>query len=344
LFALALGLLLVTSYTGLILLVLIAAFSAGTRRGRVAFRHMEPWIAILLVLFVVFPHVAWLRYSHDIVQARLMEPGAPDSTLPAGFWLFLTILLAHLGVVILALLASGWRLNRREQAPVIERNPPEPFGRAFIYFFAVAPSLVAIAIASATGRVGPLDRIGPLLVFSGLAVILAAGDQVQLFRERMVSFAWAGLLVLPPVLTVVSMVALPWMFGTDLKVSQPAGDMGRFFADSYQRRTNRPLPYVAGDTRMATLIALAAPSRPSVYFEERPERSPWVTPLQIRERGGILLWPTPETSRQAPQALRDQFPEMVPEVPRAFARIVQGVVPLTRVGWAVIRPQGAPGQ
>jgi hypothetical protein len=29
----------------------------------------------------------------------------------------------------------------------------------------------------------------------------------------------------------------------------------------------------------------------------------------------------------------------VPEVPRSFARPVQGLLPLIRLGWAVIRPQ-----
>ena len=71
------------------------------------------------------------------------------------------------------------------------------FARNFVYVFAVAPALVAIAIAFASGRLGPLDRIAPLVVLSGLAVIVAAGDKVLLYRERLVSSAWFGLLVVP---------------------------------------------------------------------------------------------------------------------------------------------------
>jgi hypothetical protein len=33
---------------------------------------------------------------------------------------------------------------------------------------------------------------------------------------------------------------------------------------------------------------------------------------------------------------------MVPEVPRVFARSIQGLLPLIRLGWAVVRPQAAP--
>jgi hypothetical protein len=36
--------------------------------------------------------------------------------------------------------------------------------------------------------------------------------------------------------------------------------------------------------------------------------------------------------------LKAIFPEIVPELPRAFAWPVQGLLPLKRVGWAVLRP------
>ena len=40
----------------------------------------------------------------------------------------------------------------------------------------------------------------------------------------------------------------------------------------------------------------------------------------------------------APAAIKEAFPDIVPEVPRAFERSVQGRLPLLRIGWAVIRP------
>jgi len=32
----------------------------------------------------------------------------------------------------------------------------------------------------------------------------------------------------------------------------------------------------------------------------------------------------------------------VPEVPRSFPRAIQGLLPLIRLGWAMLRPQAAP--
>jgi hypothetical protein len=136
-------------------------------------------------------------------------------------WLIFALVASHLGLALLVALTSGWPRHPRERAPEIERNPVDPFARNFVFFFALAPALLAIIIASASGRLGPLDRIAPLVVLSGLAVIVAAGDKVLLYRERLVSSAWLGLLVAPPVLVALSLAIFPWTLGIDLELHSP---------------------------------------------------------------------------------------------------------------------------
>ena len=133
------------------------------------------------------------------------------------------------------------------------------------------------------------------------------------------------------------MVLLPWAARSDLKIEQPANAMGRFFAESFERRTGRPLAVVTGDLGTATLIALAAPSRPSVYFDADPARSPWVTPDDIRNKGAVVVWLTADTTPTPPAEIKARFPDLIPEVPRTFPRPVQGRLPPLRVGWGVIR-------
>ncbi|MBV9954286.1 MAG: hypothetical protein JOZ70_03450, partial [Pseudolabrys sp.] len=214
-------------------------------------------------------------------------------------------------------------------------------GRLFIYFFALMPALTALAIVAASGRLGPLARVAPFILLSGVAVLLAAGDQVQLYRERRVSLTWLALLVGPPLLVALSVVAVPWTVAADLNTGQPASAMGRFFTENYQRRTGRPLAFIGGDHRLAALVAQSVPSRPAV-LDPQPERSPWATAADLRRNGGILVWPATDTPGTPPPSVRAQFPEIVPELPRAFARPVQGRLPLLRIGWAVVRPQGGP--
>jgi len=80
-------------------------------------------------------------------------------------WLCLALVLTHLGLALLVTLTSGWPRHPRERAPEIDRNPVEPFARTFIFVFALAPALMAIAVAFASGRLGPLDRVAPRVTY-----------------------------------------------------------------------------------------------------------------------------------------------------------------------------------
>ena len=339
LLALDLGLLLLANYVGVILLVVMIVFTAASARGRSAAQRPEPWIAVLLLCIVVFPHVIWFRSGRSLILEGIDESFAATGRLSPALWLIFALLLTHLGLALLVALTSGWPRHPRERAPEIDRNPVDPFARTFVFVFALAPALMAVIIAFASGRLGPLGSLAPLVVLSGLAVIVAAGDKILLYRERLISSAWLGLLVAPPVLVALSIAIFPWALGSDLKIAQPANAEGRFYADIFQRRTGKPLAYLSGDPRVAPLVALAAPSRPHLYFAWAPERSPWVSLTEMRTQGGILVWPASDNSGTAPETLKVQFPEMVPEVPRSFPRAVQGMLPLIRIGWSMQRPQ-----
>ena len=340
LLALDLGLLLLANYVGLILIALMLVFTMATRRGRAALLHPEPWIAVLPFLIVIFPHLAWLKGAYDLVLSGINDSATVGRLSPA-VRLCLGLVATHLGLGVLVAFATGYPRRRKERAPLIDRNPVELFARLFVYFFALMPMATAIAVVFVSGRIGPLDRVAPLVVLSGLAVVMAAGDQVPLYRERMVSFTWLGLLVAPPAVIVLGIVLLPWMASVDFKITQPAKAEATFFADSFQRRTGKPLAYVTGDPLFAPLIALGSPSRPHVYFDWAPQRSPWASAADIRAQGGLLVWPVTDNTRNAPPQLKAEFPDMVPEVPRSFPRAIQGLLPLIRLGWAVERPQGA---
>jgi 4-amino-4-deoxy-L-arabinose transferase-like glycosyltransferase len=336
-----LGLLLLASYVGVILVVLLMLFTVAVRRGREMLLHIEPWLALVLTAIIVFPHAVWLRDSFALVWATLVTEAPRSTLLPPAGWLAAVIVLSHIGVALLVLLASGWRLRKNERAPEIDRSPASRSSRLFVYVFALVPALAAIAIAAALGHLGPLAKIGPFIVVTALAIVVIAGDRIHLYRERAVSFVWLGLLVVPPALVAVGVLFLPWTFATELKTGQPASAMGSFFADNFQRRVGRPLPYVAGDPQLAALVAVSAPGRPRLYLDTTPERSPWANANDLRANGAVLVWPATDTAGTPPAELKALFPEIVPELPRAFARPVQGLLPLMRVGWAVLRPKTA---
>ena len=135
------------------------------------------------------------------------------------------------------------------------------------------PALLATIVAVLVGDRLPVGGAAPLLVLSGLAVIVAAGDSIELHHQRILGFAWAGLLLVPAIFVPAVIILLPWTTGTDLRVAQPAAAMGRFFAESFRAPDRPSARRRQRRTRTAALVALAAPSRPSVYFATEPMHS-----------------------------------------------------------------------
>jgi hypothetical protein len=337
----AAALLLLTTDAALILLGTLAAFTALTERGHSALDAREPWIVAITLTPFLFVHLLWLHGAGDSLAplfAKLRLAEAAGGNTSSWLRLLIGLALAHAGLVILVVLASGWPHARAMPSPPLTRHAVDAFAKTYVKVLLAVPALLATIVAVVIGRSVPIGGAAPLVVLSGLAVVMAAGDSIALYHQRVLGFAWAGLLVVPAAFIPLLIVLLPWMAGTDLKIAQPANAMGRFFADSFERRTGRPLAIVTGDPRTAALVALAAPSRPSVFFDSDPERSPWVTVDDIRKKGAVVLWLAADTTPTPPPDIAAYFPDLVPEVPRTFDRPVQGRMPLLRIGWGVIRP------
>jgi Dolichyl-phosphate-mannose-protein mannosyltransferase len=337
----AAALLLLTTDVALILLGALAVFTAVTDRGRLALGGIEPWIVSVALVVFLFVHLLWLDGLGDGVAPtldRLRQADAAGANTWAWLRLLSVLLLAHAGLAILVVLASGWPRVVIIPAPAILRSPVDPAAAAFVKVFALVPALLATSLAVVIGAPLPIGGAAPLVVLSGLAVVVAVGDSIALFHQRVLGYAWAGLLVIPALFVPAVLMLFPWTIGTELKVEEPAQALGHFFADSFERRTGRPLAIVSGDVRTAALVALAAPSRPSLYFDTDPSRSPWVTPDDIRQKGAVVVWVASNTTPDPPPEIRARFPDLIPEVPRTFDRPVQGRLPVLRIGWGMIRP------
>jgi Dolichyl-phosphate-mannose-protein mannosyltransferase len=337
----AAALILLASEAALILLGTLALFTALTKRGRAALDRIDPWIVAAVLVCVLFIHLLWLEGSSDSLTpifARLREAGIARSNAVLWLRLLAAIVLAHAGLAILVVLAGGWPRLRGGPLPPVTRGKIDAFGGDFVKTFALLPALLSTIVAVVLDRAVPIGGVAPLLVLSGLLVVVAAGDSIALYHGRILGFAWAGLLIVPAIMVPAVLILLPWTLGTNLTVTEPAAAMGRFFAQSFESRTGRPLAVVTGDIGTATVVALGAPDRPSVYFDDDPARSPSVTPAEIRKDGAVVVWLTPDTNPTPPPDIKAHFPDLIPEVPQVFERPVQGRMPSLRVGWAVIRP------
>jgi 4-amino-4-deoxy-L-arabinose transferase-like glycosyltransferase len=337
------GLLLLTTYAGLIVCVTLIAFMLITQRGRALLGSIEPWLAGIAVVIVVFPHLIWLEDQTDLFRPALAQMSEAAFSVRASERLALLtqILLAFGGLIVLVVLGLGIGEKSQTRVPEFVRPDVHPFARDFIYTLAIAPLVIAALLGLVLGEDHPFGGTAPMIVLATLALVLAAGNKISIYRQHLLSLVWGAMLVAPPVLAVFAVLLLPPITGTDFAVTQPANAIGRYFSDAFQRRTGQALTIAAGDPRLAALVALTSRPRAHLYLDATPERSPWIDAKELSRSGAVIVWKAADTAGEPPPAIRARFPGLTPDVPRAFNRFTITGGPTMRVGWEVQRPAGA---
>ncbi|MEK9279229.1 MULTISPECIES: glycosyltransferase family 39 protein [unclassified Bradyrhizobium] len=333
------GLLLLTTPAAIFLLSLLAIFAVATAGGRRTLRALDPLFAIVVVAVLALPYAVWLMRAETLVLPPLPQVSELNARALNAAWLLGGLVLGAAAVPALAFLNTGWFAGKTEEPPIIYRPSVAPLAQSFVYFFALAPALGAVLIAGLFGLDGVVGGAGVVLVMAGLAVVVAAGDLIAMRRARMLRTVWAAAVVAPAAGVVLAVLAMPWTGTGEIATSMPARAISDFFDESFARRTNHRLRAVAGETQLASLIALHS-GRPHLFIDADPARTPWMTSAKFSETGGVVVWRASDTAGTPPPDILKRFPGIVPEVPRAFEWLVTGRQQLLRVGWAIVRPKG----
>ena len=333
------SLLLLTTSAAFGLLLLIAGFALASPQGRRMLESFDPLFALLVIVVLALPYLIWLIRVDGLSLPSL--PALSELSARGLRWTSLVggLVLAMSGIIILVVLNSAPFSGNQEEAPIIFRPPVAPLAREFVYFFAIAPALGGSLISGLFNYDGVAGGPGIVLLLTGLAAIVATGDLVHLRRQLLLRSVWAVIIVAPALATVASTLLLPWTAGGEIATSLPARAIGQFFGDSFERRTNQRLRAVAGDAQIASLVALDA-SRPHLLLDAGPYRTPWLNWQTFNQTGGVVVWRASDTSGAPPPAIAQRVAGLVPEVPRAFAHLVNGRQPPLRIGWAIVRPKG----
>lgn len=331
---LLLGLLILTTPFAGWALVLLVAFALVSSRGRRSLMHWDALVGLMVMVIVALPYLIWVGRTYDV--ARSLASLQAHALALAQNWAAALgwLLLPAAGLLILTLLNLRRGGSAADEPSVISRAPIDPPGRAFIAWFAILPILAVSAQAAISGV---QVAAGTALLLTGLAAVGLGQDGLALRREVLQRQVWVAAVLLPLVLVAGGALVLPWFGASDPRSNLPAGDIGRFFAASYERRIGKPLEVVAGDLQLAALVAMIAP-RPHLLLDATPELTPWASAADMAVTGGLVLWRAQDTVGAPPADLLARFPGLVPELPRVFDRIVNGREPVLRIGWGIIRP------
>ncbi|HEY6994578.1 MAG TPA: glycosyltransferase family 39 protein [Xanthobacteraceae bacterium] len=346
LLGLMLGLALWAKYFVVVLAAPMALFLLFDRDARRALATPGPWIALVIALVVMAPHLLWLVRNDFLPFAYASARAAPVRGLFDHVLHPFMFAVGQLGFLLPSLLiAAAWLWPRPEPGEAAAGDTAAPdgakadaFDRRIVTLLAFGPFATTAALSALTGR-GTIAMWGyPLWLFLGLWIVLEGRTAVTSARLTRVATAWAAVFALFALVFVASYSVLPAIDHRYRAVFYPGNRLADELARRFRAATGARLTYVIGTMWDGGNVAHYAREQPRVLIDGDPRRAPWIDLGDLRSKGAVVVW-------------TDGDPNVMPVRLRSIAGDAQVQPPFTlpfrrgdhvlTVGWAILRPQPA---
>ncbi len=333
LLGLAVGGALWAKYFVVVLAAPLALFVLADDDARKSLRTPGPWIAILVALIVMAPHILWL-VANDFLPFRYAEAraavasGLIDHILHPGS--FAASQIGFLVPAFVVALPLFW-----PRTPPTEK-PADGFDDRIVTLLAFGPLVTVLLLSAASGR-GTIAMWGyPLFLFLGVWLVMKARQAAAGVRlARIVALATAATVIYAAAF-VVNYDVLPRFDHRYRAVHYPGDVLASELSKRFRAATGYPLAYVIGPMWDGGNVGHYAPEQPRVLIDGRPGRAPWIDLSDLASKGAVVLW-------------TDSDPLVIPVGLRNVAADAQVQEPFTipyrrgdhtvSVGWAILRPQ-----
>ncbi len=324
-------------YQLFLLLPPMLLFSVWNPRARRCWTTAGPYLAILLFLVLLTPHL-WWAWQHDfpaigyaLERTRGEATWSEHLVNPMKF--LGAQMLAVAPAVVVALLLTGKRFKPRTL------DEGRRFARDFLLAAVLGPLALILAISVLKGAHVRSMLGAPLFTLGGVLLLLAmeARDTVRINRQ--VAGRCAAISVVLAAALSVANVAGPYVSGKPRRIHFPGEPLARELQQRWQRshaKDRKEIPVVGGPWWVAANAAFHLPGRPPVYCDLDPSKSPWLDDRELLAKGGVLVW----DAEQALDAddLRKRFPNVHLEPPITLPYATGADLKRLTVGVAVIDP------
>jgi 4-amino-4-deoxy-L-arabinose transferase-like glycosyltransferase len=335
----AVGLSLWAKYFVVVLVAPMVLFALVDDDARKALRTPGPYIAAIVALAIMAPHLVWLA-NNDFLPFAYAEHRA---VLPRGWydhlWHPFQFAIGQVFFLIPSLLIAlplFWpRKKESEAPPALEASD---FDRRIVTWLAFGPFAAVLLLGFVTGR-GALAMWGyPLWMFLGLWMVLFARRAIDGVRLARILVTWAIVFAALATAFVANYEILPRFDGRYRAVFFPGEALAREITARTRAVTGEAPVYVIGSMWDGGNIAHYAPSHPRVLIDGKPERAPWIDLNDLRARGAVIVWTNADTDA-VPPPYRTIAPDAA--VQPSFVLPYRRGPGSVEIGWAIVLPKPA---
>ena len=337
LLGLAVGVSLWAKYFVVVLVAPMLVFALIDSDARKVLATPGPWIAAVLALIVMAPHVVWLVRT-DFLPIAYAEHRA---VLPRGWydhlWHPLQFAVSQLFFLLPALLIAAPLFVPRGTAGEARATPKaDAFDYRIVTWLAFGPIATLLAMSAVSGR-GTVAMWGyPLWLYLGLWLVLTAKRVLDDNRLARILITWAVVFVCLALAFYINYDVLPRFDHRYRAVFFPGGSLGRDIGERYRAATGEPPSYVIGTMWDGGNVEHYAPSHPRNLVDGEPQRAPWIDLRDLKRRGAVVVWTDSD-----PHKLPAKFADVAAgaQVQPSFTLSYRRGPGHVTVGWAIVPAQ-----
>jgi hypothetical protein len=337
LLGLAVGISLWAKYFVVVLAAPMVLFVLIDREARQCLRTPGPYIAIVVALVVMAPHLVWL-VRNDFLPIAYAEHRA---VLSRGWydhlWHPFQFAVSQLFFLIPSLLiAAPLFYPRRGTSEPPVASQADAYDMRIVTWLAFGPIATVLAMSAVSGR-GTVAMWGyPLWLFLGLWLVLTARRALEAARLARILITWAIVFVCLALAFVINYDVLPRFDHRYRAVFFPGGELGRQISQRYRAVTGQRPAYVIGSMWDGGNVEHYSPDHPRVLVDGEPQRAPWIDLQDLRARGAVVVW-TSGDLHALPVGFRNIAVDAAVQPPFELHYLRGGGS--VSVGWAILFPR-----
>lgn len=331
------GIAVLTKYSAILLFIPMLVILLGTAEGRSQMKTWGPYVALLVFLLVIAPHVWWawdhgfqaMNYASDSFQG--------DRHVAVNIWGRLLNPLDTLGGILLTLIPLGIMLLafHKQEKTAISLNH---FQKVWLLVMGFGPLIVALIFSLATGIFIRHRWLTPCYLLMGLMAIA----WIKPADSRFIPFLkiFAVVFVCIPMVRFGNMMIKPYVL-SNMKTHSyylPVSKITDYVSNVWYEETGMPLSYVGGENYLTTFMNVYSKDNPRPLLESNFAISPWIDAADFRKRGAMFVWYNQDAGYG--EKLKKEYPGLIVYPPKRFKLATKAFTQPLIVGIALLPPTG----
>ena len=328
----ALGVTLWAKYFMVVLAAPLALFLLFDRDARRALATPGPWLAVVVAVGIMAPHVIWLVRNDFLPFTYASARAAPSHGVLDHVVHPLVFAASQVGALLPALLiAAPLRWPRSAPAEI----QIDDFDRRIVTLLAFGPAVTLIALSAVTGR-GLVAMWGyPLWLFLGLWIVMTVAAVIDRRRLARITAIWAVVFVGLCAVFIADYTVLPRIDHRYRAAFFPGNRLAAEIVERFRAATGAPLRYVVASMWVGGNVSQYSAERPRVLIDGNPRRAPWIDLADLRARGAAVVWVVGDRTHVPPE-----YREVAADarVGAPFTLPNRNGIGEVEVGWAILPP------